>query len=85
MLLPMLEKPARGKPCNGCGVCCLVEVCGLGLEVLGGKPTQAPCPFVRTHDGRMWCGVIEEATKEDIAFGAHLSWRLGIGSGCDCE
>lgn len=28
----------------------------------------APCPFLRLHDGRFWCGVIEEAERRDVAF-----------------
>lgn len=80
--LPMvtLQRPAMGARCNGCGECCAAAVCDLGLEVL--PSAQAPCPFLRQHDGRFWCGVIEEAEKADIAFGGHLKWRLGIGIGC---
>jgi hypothetical protein len=27
------EKPALGRPCNGCGVCCLDEPCPVGMVV----------------------------------------------------
>ena len=75
-----LVRPAFGAPCNGCGYCCREEVCGLGLEVL--PDAVAPCPFLSEHDGRTWCGVVEEAARKDIAFGGWFAWRLGIGRGC---
>lgn len=79
--LPMLKKPDEGQPCNGCGWCCQEEVCGLGREVLGAA-AAAPCALLTVHEGRFWCGVIEAATAKDVAFGGHLGWRLGIGTGC---
>jgi len=33
-------KPAWGAPCNGCGICCLVEPCPVGM-VLSAKRTGA--------------------------------------------
>lgn len=83
MKLPMLSPPAFGEPCNGCGRCCQEEVCGLGREAFGSAP--APCPALRARDGRFWCGIIEEATKANVAFGAHMERVLGIGRGCDAE
>ena len=41
-------KPAPGAPCNGCGVCCLLEPCPLGV-VLSGRRHGA-CVAVRWHD-----------------------------------
>lgn len=38
-------KPAPGAPCNGCGVCCLLEPCPLGM-VLSGRRHGA-CVAVR--------------------------------------
>jgi hypothetical protein len=75
-----LIRPAFGEPCNGCGWCCREEVCELGVRVFAGAKT--PCPFLREHHGRTWCGVVEEAAEKNIAFGAHLAWQLGIGRGC---
>lgn len=76
-------KPAFGTPCNGCGVCCEIEVCGLGVEVFG--EILGPCPAIVKRDGRFWCGVVEAATKKDVAFGGWFAWRLGIGRGCQME
>lgn len=72
--------PGYGQPCNGCGHCCREEVCGLGIEVFGKIP--APCPALTEHDGRTWCGVVEAAAKQNVAFAAHIGWRLGFGLGC---
>ena len=41
-------KPEPGTPCNGCGVCCLLEPCPLGV-VLSGRRHGA-CVAVRWHD-----------------------------------
>jgi hypothetical protein len=79
-----LQPPAVGEPCNGCGQCCREEVCGLGVDVFG-KDQAAPCPAIVERDGRTWCGVIEAADRADVAFGAHMRFRLGIGRGCDAE
>lgn len=81
--LPMLQKPKEGLPCNGCGVCCREQVCELALQVL--STVEAPCPFLEVHEGRFWCGVILFAARKDEAFGAHMAFRLGIGSGCQME
>jgi hypothetical protein len=55
------RKPAVGAPCNGCGVCCLVAPCPLGV-VLSGRRTGA-CVALRWHDGNAGlyrCGAIVE-------------------------
>ena len=41
------SKPVPGAPCNGCGVCCLLEPCPLGV-VLSGRRRGA-CIAVRWH------------------------------------
>ena len=41
-------KPLPGAPCNGCGVCCLLEPCPLGV-VLSGRHHGA-CVAVRWHE-----------------------------------
>lgn len=50
-----LAKPAFGMPCNGCGLCCRMEVCLLGLE-LGNR---AACKaLVAKQDGSYSCGLV---------------------------
>ena len=53
-------KPLPGAPCNGCGVCCLLEPCPLGV-LLSGKWTGA-CLGLRWHaDLRQYrCGAISQ-------------------------
>lgn len=81
--LIVLQPPAFGEPCNGCGQCCREELCEFGIGAFG--DIHAPCPALRERGGRTFCGVIEEAEKMDTAFAAHLKWRLGIGCGCDAD
>jgi len=42
------SKPAPGAPCNGCGVCCLLEPCPLGVLLLGRR--HGACVAVRWLD-----------------------------------
>ncbi len=41
-------KPAPGAPCNGCGLCCLLEPCPLG--VILSRRRHGACVAVRWHD-----------------------------------
>lgn len=52
------SKPAPGAPCNGCGVCCLLAPCPLGV-VLSGRRHGA-CVAVRWHEavGQYRCGAL---------------------------
>ena len=51
-------KPAAGASCNGCGVCCLLEPCPLG--VLLSKRRHGACAAVRWHQERSCyrCGAL---------------------------
>lgn len=53
-------KPGPGAPCNGCGVCCLLEPCPLGM-VLSARRHGA-CIAVRWHrDAHQYrCGALSE-------------------------
>lgn len=53
-------QPVPGAPCNGCGVCCLLEPCPLGV-ILSGRRHGA-CVAVRWHgDVRQYrCGALSE-------------------------
>jgi len=93
-------KPALGMACNGCGVCCLVEPCPLG--VLLSRSRKGPCKALQwTADLKQYrCGVLgasgqsEEHGMEEqpsllrSSF-ARLRARMvarwiAAGSGCDC-
>ena len=79
-------KPAQGQPCNGCGSCCQTAVCSLGKWLFGWTP--APCPALRWHAGRSWCGVVE-MEADFVAQGRlpapDIAVALGVDRGCDTD
>ena len=95
------QKPALGAPCNGCGVCCLMEPCPLGRLLCGSR--GGPCAALRWQStGLVYrCGAITDATevlrerlpKAGRIGAAPLGWLLerlaprwvAAGVGCDCE
>jgi len=54
-------KPAPGRPCNGCGVCCLYEPCPLSL-LLRGRQAAGGCRWLRWQAAQRQyrCGVVVE-------------------------
>jgi hypothetical protein len=81
------EKPAMGKLCNGCGVCCAAELCQLAKEIF--PLASAPCPALEFENGRFWCGVARSASKYtgtpatmDGEIGETVLSLLGAGCGC---
>ena len=54
-------KPAEGAACNGCGVCCLMEPCPIGVVVSGRR--QGACKALVWSDEarRYHCGVLASA------------------------
>lgn len=41
--------PGHGRPCNGCGQCCIIKPCQLARDLAGVR--EGPCPIL-TKDGR---------------------------------
>jgi hypothetical protein len=78
--LHTLAKPRMGDACNGCGLCCRMEVCALGVPVFG---AEAPCTGLIEAGGRTWCSlvVMEPAAGPD----RRIASALGIGMGCDAD
>jgi hypothetical protein len=94
-------KPAWGAPCNGCGVCCLVAPCPLG--VLVSRRRQGAC------DAVLWvpevsayrCGLMagsQDVVRRALPVMAHrlVPWLtrllqrlaprwIAAGQGCDCS
>lgn len=73
-----IQKPKFTEPCNGCGLCCQLELCHLALIVF--PAAEAPCPGLVEHEGRHRCAlVLAERTS-----GAEplLQRALGIDTGC---
>ncbi|MGD9785101.1 MAG: hypothetical protein AB7E80_16195 [Hyphomicrobiaceae bacterium] len=90
---PSLKKPDIGEPCNACGLCCLLQVCGTGSYVLRlvdkvGERAPGPCPALVRDGDRMICGLVLRP-KDYINGGSAMKLReavallIGSGSGCD--
>lgn len=89
-------KPALGAPCNGCGVCCLVEPCPLGMLV--SRRRQGACRALRwrSEERRYVCGMLA-APQEVLGWHGRLARRcmpllqrlarrwISAGSGCDAS
>ena len=58
------QKPAEGTPCNGCGVCCMLEPCPIG--VLVSRRIKGECKALTWSDqaGRYHCGVLARAYEQ---------------------
>jgi hypothetical protein len=56
-------KPAEGKPCNGCGVCCATQPCPVGMLV--SRRRQGACKALVWSDAqtRYLCGLISEPQR----------------------
>ena len=94
-------KPRLGAVCNGCGVCCLVAPCPLGMVL--SRKRQGACVALRWHeDGHHYrCGamtaprdVAAQALPSALRFLAPVvAWALSgvasrwisAGTGCDSD
>ena len=79
-------KPPEGKPCNGCGVCCLAEPCPVGMLV--SRRTRGPCAVLRWNasERRYRCGLLGAAAPASWLGRAASAWArrmISAGSGCD--
>lgn len=54
-------KPALGSACNGCGVCCMVAPCPVGMVL--SRRRQGACHALRWNagDARYRCGAIDDS------------------------
>lgn len=90
-------KPPLGAPCNGCGVCCLLAPCPVGIVLSRGW--RGPCAALRwvAAEQRYRCGVLLAAgaatrcARGPLArvFNHWHRWLLArwiaAGRGCDCD
>ncbi|MDP4026313.1 hypothetical protein Q8W71_27190 [Methylobacterium sp. NEAU 140] len=85
-------KPKVGAPCNGCGLCCAAEPCGIAREFIGAG-VEGPCPAMEFGEGRFWCGMVRRPGHylglphawADETIGATIAGMLGTGQGCDAD
>lgn len=50
-----LDKPPMGTPCNGCGLCCIEQVCDLGVELGDSVHCKA---LIENPDASFSCGLV---------------------------
>jgi len=84
-------KPALGQPCNGCGVCCSVEPCPLGMVVL--RQWRGACHALlwQPQSARYVCGLVQQPAAylrwlpaRLVAWAGRLAARrIAAGQGCD--
>jgi hypothetical protein len=95
------DKPVPGEPCNGCGVCCLLEPCPLGVLLSGHRLGACQALVWQVDMAQYRCGAISSPAKvltnrlpsflHDVV--PMLAWMLprwarrwvAAGSGCDCD
>ena len=85
-----LRKPRLGSPCNGCGLCCAAQICGIGEQYFPGA--LAPCPALTLTDGRFQCGLVLHPSKlfalrfdADEILTPMFAKAIGSGQGCGME
>ena len=83
-------KPAPGQVCNGCGVCCTVAPCPLGMWV--SRRRQGECAALAWNgaEQRYRCGVVAEPARWLPWLPAGLARRLALrwiasAAGCDSD
>lgn len=72
-------KPRFTSACNGCGLCCMLELCPVARSFYGPEAT-APCPSFVMVDGRGACAFVQ--TEVDLKLEPKVQMVLGIGLGC---
>jgi hypothetical protein len=87
------DKPVPGAPCNGCGVCCMVEPCPVSALLLAHKENTCPA-LVWQNDTKLYrCGMLISPARYCRWLPARLNrpiiflvrrW-LAIATGCDCS
>ncbi len=90
-----LKKPAVGAPCNGCGLCCMTQICSAGSFTMGlvktyGDRAAGPCPaLIAQDDGSYACGLVLRPRDYAPGRGGAQELRsavkimIGAGAGCD--
>ena len=64
MIEENVPKPDLFQPCNGCGLCCMAQVCLNGAYVLKlvdrlGDTVPGPCPAIVFVNGKVLCDICD--------------------------
>jgi hypothetical protein len=90
-----MMKPEIGEPCNGCGLCCRIRVCGTGSFALGlveryGERVDGPCPALEQQGVSFTCGLVARpkyympANPRGVTvLREAVKLMIGAGAGCD--
>jgi hypothetical protein len=94
-------KPAWGAPCNGCGICCLVEPCPVGMVLSARRRGACDALHWDAQLARYQCGalvrpgeVLREVLPRSLRglsgalaplLAAIASRAIAVGVGCDCD
>ena len=75
------SKPHINTPCNGCGICCLAELCPYGM--LRFLRIKGPCPALEweAEHTRYACGFLKHAKNQVSIWWIKRS--IAAGKGCD--
>lgn len=83
----IVAKPPENDPCNGCGLCCLMQQCDLSIDLFGRQPR---CPALEHAGERYACGLVtrpEHHLGVPAVSAPHFSHLFGdmlaVGEGCD--
>lgn len=88
----MLMKPPHGAPCNGCGQCCMDQLCPLATAIFGARP--GPCWALERKGVGYACGLVESpndwAPVQVLLHGRDATSKaaailIGAGLGCDAR
>lgn len=78
---PLPAKPRHLEACNGCGLCCALEICEAGKIVY--PEAVAPCPGLLVTSNRTYCRLV--LIEQEHGLKPLLQKSLGIGKGCTME
>lgn len=87
------SKPALGEKCNGCGLCCLLEPCPLGMLVSRRRRGACIALIWIEEDQRYQCGMVQAPERFVPLSGPRMArWLqrlarrlISAGQGCDAD
>lgn len=71
-------KARYAEACNGCGLCCTLQLCPVAVAAFG--PGPGPCPALFRVGDMARCLVV--TTEIDFKLEPKVQLALGIGMGC---
>jgi hypothetical protein len=87
------RKPPEGEPCNGCGVCCALELCPVARLRFMHRFGQCPALTWSPEQVRYHCGLLTNPSRwlpgipkfAEASVQRLMARWISAGSGCDCE